>query len=93
MTDYSGTDYEQDDGGSDYDDDGDDCRATKPVRLRHELKHQIPPQEDLVLAGRLRRLFPHDAHAGAHAGRPASVSTDDAALREKVDAAARILPA
>ena len=39
--------------------------VTKPVRLRHELKHQISPQEDLVLAGRLRRLFPHDAHAGA----------------------------
>ena len=28
--------------------------------MRHELKHQISPPEDLVLSGRLRRLFPHD---------------------------------
>ena len=39
--------------------------TTKSIQLRHELKHQISLQEDLVLAGRLRRLFRHDAHAGA----------------------------
>ena len=64
--------------------------VTKPVRLRHELKHQISPQEDLVLAGRLRRLFPHDAHAGADGSyRVTSLYFDppyDAALREKRDA-------
>ena len=38
--------------------------TTNSPRLRHESKHQVSPQEDLVLAGRLRRLFPHDAHAG-----------------------------
>lgn len=63
--------------------------VTKPVRLRHELKHQISPQEDLVLAGRLRRLFPHDAHAGADGSyRVTSLYFDtpyDAALREKLD--------
>ena len=32
--------------------------------MRHELKHQISPQEDLVLACRLRKLFPRDGHAG-----------------------------
>ena len=64
--------------------------VTKPVRLRHELKHQISPQEDLVLAGRLRRLFPHDAHAGADGSyRVTSLYFDtpyDAALREKLAA-------
>ena len=39
--------------------------TTEPAPMRHELKHQISPPEDLVLSGRLRRLFPHDKHAGA----------------------------
>ena len=63
--------------------------TTKSIQLRHELKHQISPQEDLVLAGRLRRLFRHDAHAGADGTyRITSLYFDtpyDAALREKLD--------
>ena len=57
--------------------------------MRHELKHQISPPEDLVLSGRLRRLFPHDKHAGADGSyRVTSLYLDtpyDAALREKLD--------
>ena len=57
--------------------------------MRHELKHQISPPEDLVLSGRLRRLFPHDRHAGADGSyRVTSLYLDtpyDAALREKLD--------
>ena len=63
--------------------------TTEPLRLRHEVKHQISPQEDLVLTGRLRRLFPHDAHAGPGGSyRVTSLYFDtpyDAALREKLD--------
>ena len=63
--------------------------TTESIRLRHELKHQISPQEDLVLTGRLRRLFPHDAHAGPEGSyRVTSLYFDtpyDAALREKLD--------
>ena len=63
--------------------------TTKPIQLRHELKHLISPQEDLVLTGRLRRLFPHDAHAGPEGSyRITSLYFDtpyDAALREKLD--------
>lgn len=63
--------------------------TTKSIQLRHELKHQISLQEDLVLAGRLRRLFHHDAHAGADGTyRITSLYFDtpyDAALREKLD--------
>ncbi len=57
--------------------------------MRHEFKQQISPQEDLVLSGRLRRLFPHDRHAGADGSyRVTSLYFDtpyDAALREKLD--------
>ena len=35
--------------------------TTEPFRLRHEVKHQLSPQEDLVLASRLRKLFPGTA--------------------------------
>ena len=63
--------------------------TTESIRLRHELKHQISPQEDLVLAGRLRKLFRRDAHAGADGTyRITSLYFDtpcDAALREKLD--------
>lgn len=63
--------------------------TTESIRLRHELKHLISPQEDLVLTGRLRRLFPHDAHAGPEGSyRVTSLYFDtpyDAALREKLD--------
>ena len=57
--------------------------------MRHEYKHQISPLEDLVLTGRLRRLFAHDAHAGTDGNyRITSLYFDtpyDAALREKLD--------
>ena len=63
--------------------------TTDPLRLRHEWKHQISLQEDLVLSGRLRRLFRHDVHAGPDgAYRITSLYFDtpyDAALREKLD--------
>ena len=63
--------------------------TTEPARLRHEWKHQISPPEDLVLSGRLRRLFPHDKHSGADGSyRVTSLYFDtpyDAALREKLD--------
>ena len=63
--------------------------AAQPPRLRHESKHQIAPQEDLVLASRLDRLFPHDGHAGPDGSyRVTSLYFDtpyDGALREKVD--------
>ena len=63
--------------------------TTKFPQLRHEWKHQISPPEDLVLSGRLRRLFPHDHHAGADGSyRVTSLYLDtpyDAALREKLD--------
>ena len=97
VTDYDDTDYgPNDDGVTDYGAPTTETarrrrrlRTTEPLRLRHELKHQISPQEDLVLAGRLRRLFPHDAHAGADGSyRVTSLYFDtpyDAALREKLD--------
>ena len=63
--------------------------TTKPIRLRHERKHQISLPEDLVLAGRLRKLFVHDPYAGADGVyRVTSLYFDtpyDAALREKLD--------
>ena len=63
--------------------------TTKLPQLRHEDKHQISPQEDLVLSGRLRRLFAHDAHAGLDGSYSVtSLYFDtpyDAALREKLD--------
>ena len=63
--------------------------TTKFPQLRHEWKHQISPPEDLVLSGRLRRLFPHDRHAEADGSyQVTSLYFDtpyDAALREKLD--------
>ena len=63
--------------------------TTEPLRLRHELKHLIAPQEDLVLTHRLRKLFPRDSHAGADGSyRVTSLYFDtpyDTALREKLD--------
>ena len=61
----------------------------KAPSLRHEWKHQINPQEDLVLSQRLGRLFPRDANAGPDgAYRVTSLYFDtpyDSALREKLD--------
>ena len=63
--------------------------TTEPFRLRHEVKHQLSPQEDLVLASRLRKLFPRDGHAGPDGSyRVTSLYLDtpyDDALREKLD--------
>lgn len=60
-----------------------------PKSLRHELKHRIAPWEDPVLSQRLRKLFPHDKHAGEHGiYRVTSLYFDtpyDSALREKLD--------
>ncbi len=61
----------------------------KPLRLRHERKHVINPQDDLELSGRLRRLFSHDKHADSHGiYRVSSLYFDtpyDKALRQKAD--------
>ena len=63
--------------------------TTEPLRLRHEVKHQISPQEDMVLASRLGKLFPRDGHAGPDGSyRVTSLYFDtpyDSALREKLD--------
>ena len=63
--------------------------TTDPVRPRHELKHQISPLEDLVLASRLGKLFSRDSHAGPDGSyRVTSLYFDtpyDTALREKLD--------
>lgn len=65
--------------------------TTKPpaLPLRHEMKHQISLREDLVLSQRLRKLFPHDRHAGPDGTyRVTSLYFDtpyDSALREKID--------
>ena len=57
--------------------------------LRHEFKHQISPREDLVLSGRLRKLFERDEYAGGDGSyRVTSLYFDtpyDSALREKLD--------
>ena len=62
---------------------------TESLRLRHEIKHQISPQEDLVLTCRLRKLFSRDSHAGPGGSyRVSSLYFDtpyDTALREKLD--------
>lgn len=61
----------------------------KAPSLRHEWKHQINPQEDLVLSQRLGKLFPRDANAGPDGVyRVTSLYFDtpyDSALREKLD--------
>ena len=60
-----------------------------PIKLRHELKHSINPGEDLLLASRLRKLFPHDKNADSHGSyRVSSLYFDtpsDKALRQKID--------
>lgn len=57
--------------------------------MRHEFKHTVNPREDLVLCGRLRKLFSHDPHAGPDGSyRITSLYFDtpyDAALLEKLD--------
>ena len=64
-------------------------KEKRPSKLRHELKHSINPQDDLLLASRLRKLFRHDTHADSHGSyRVSSCYFDtpyDKALRQKVD--------
>ena len=59
------------------------------LKLRHELKHNISPQDDLILTSRLRKLFRHDKNAGSHGSyRVSSLYFDtpyDKALRQKID--------
>ncbi len=61
----------------------------KPLKWRHELKHNINPQDDYLLTARLRKLFPHDKHADSHGSyRVSSLYFDtpyDKALRQKID--------
>ena len=56
--------------------------------MRHEQKHLIRPEEALVLAGRLGKLFKRDSHAGEDGSyRVTSLYFDtpyDSALREKI---------
>lgn len=63
------------------------------MKLRHEQKHQISRMEDLVLAGRLSKLFERDSHAGPDGSyRVTSLYFDtpyDKALREKMDGISR----
>lgn len=60
-----------------------------PLRLRHELKYAINAAEDMLVAARLRRLFPHDKNADSHGiYRVSSLyfdDLDDKALRQKID--------
>lgn len=59
------------------------------LRLRHELKYSISRAEDMELSSRLRKIFPHDTHAGSHGSyRVSSLYFDtpyDKALRRKLD--------
>ena len=65
------------------------ANTTKPVKLRHEFKHHLNPGQDLLLASRLRKLFPHDKNADSHGSyRVSSLYFDtpsDRALRQKID--------
>ncbi len=64
-------------------------KEKQPLKLRHELKHNINPQDDLILSSRLRKLFKHDANADSHGiYRVSSLYFDtpyDKALRQKID--------
>lgn len=64
-------------------------KSKAPLHLRHELKYAITRQEDILLAARLRKLFPHDKYADSHGSyRVSSIYFDtprDRALRQKTD--------
>lgn len=64
-------------------------KIKQPLKLRHELKHNINQQDDLVITSRLRKLFDHDPNAGSHGSyRVSSLYFDtpyDRALRQKID--------
>ena len=63
-------------------------RQPQSAAMRHEQKHLIRPEEALVLAGRLGKLFKRDSHAGEDGSyRVTSLYFDtpyDSALREKI---------
>ena len=63
--------------------------AKQPLKLRHEWKYSINPQDAVILTSRLRKLFPHDPNAGSHGSyRVSSLYFDtpyDKALRQKID--------
>lgn len=64
-------------------------KEKQALKLRHELKYSISPQDDLVLSSRLRKLFPHDKNADSHGSyRVSSLYFDtpyDKAMRQKMD--------
>ena len=64
-------------------------KMKQPLKLRHELKHSVNPQDDMILTSRLRKLFRHDENAGSHGSyRVSSIYFDtpyDKALRQKID--------
>lgn len=64
-------------------------KEKQALKLRHELKHNINPLDDLNLSPRLRKLFKHDANADSHGiYRVSSLYFDtpyDKALRQKID--------
>ncbi len=64
-------------------------KQAEPIHFRHELKHSINASDDLILAGRLRKLFCHDENADSHGSyRVSSLYFDtpcDKALRQKID--------
>lgn len=61
----------------------------QPLKLRHELKHNINSHDDLIITSRLNKLFNHDPNASSHGSyRVSSLyfdTPDDKALRQKVD--------
>ncbi|MGB4626873.1 MAG: polyphosphate polymerase domain-containing protein [Erysipelotrichaceae bacterium] len=65
------------------------AKSKQSLKLRHELKHNINKQDDLILISRLRKLFDHDPNAGSHGSyRVSSLYFDtpyDKALRQKID--------
>ena len=60
-----------------------------PLKLRHEIKHVISPQDGLILASRLQKLFRHDKYADSHGIYHVSSlyfdTPSDKALRQKID--------
>ncbi len=64
-------------------------KGKSPLRLRHEWKHSINAQDDLLLTSRLRKLFQHDANADAQGSyRVSSLyfdTPDDKALQQKIN--------
>lgn len=64
-------------------------RKKKPLSMRNELKYSINDLDDRIVSSRLRKIFPHDKHAGSTGSyRINSLYFDtpnDKALRQKID--------